>query len=206
MSGTTPTKSLVHKGIGISQPNFTARSKPNDKKRDLRVKRIEPKPLIGFLLNPFGTHARSIDYKNGVVSINARRKQNIQVADLSAPPLVTKGFVGSTLNITVDSLHIAKASHVHLRATQFTLVFQPAVTRGIEASGGRGKRGLEIEVFDINTGKARPTATLSGGETFIAAQALALGVTCRRTNRNHVLQARMARGLQKTKCRALATI
>jgi len=46
------------------------------------LKRIEPKPLIGFLLNPFGSHACSIDYENGVVSINARRKQNIQVADL----------------------------------------------------------------------------------------------------------------------------
>jgi DNA helicase-4 len=66
------------------------------------LKRIESKPLIGFLLNPFGTHARSIDYENGVVSINARRKQDIQVADLSAPPLVTRGFVGSTLKITVD--------------------------------------------------------------------------------------------------------
>jgi DNA repair protein SbcC/Rad50 len=50
------------------------------------------------------------------------------------------------------------------------------LTRGLEASGGRGKRGLEIEVFDINTGKARSTATLSGGETFIAALALALGL------------------------------
>ena len=48
--------------------------------------------------------------------------------------------------------------------------------RRLDASGGRGKRGLEIEAFDINTGKARPTATLSGGETFIAALALALGL------------------------------
>ena len=50
------------------------------------------------------------------------------------------------------------------------------LARGLETSGGRGKRGLEIEVFDINTGRARPTATLSGGETFIAALALALGL------------------------------
>ena len=48
--------------------------------------------------------------------------------------------------------------------------------RGVEGSNGRGKRGLEIEVFDINTGKARPTSTLSGGETFISALALALGL------------------------------
>ncbi|MEJ6396703.1 SMC family ATPase [Yoonia sp. 208BN28-4] len=42
---------------------------------------------------------------------------------------------------------------------------------------GAAKRGLGIQVFDLWTGKPRGTADISGGETFIAALALALGLS-----------------------------
>ncbi len=51
-----------------------------------------------------------------------------------------------------------------------------SLEREMDGKGG-GRRGLGISVHDIHTGKARATATLSGGETFIAALALALGLS-----------------------------
>ncbi|WP_344098216.1 SbcC/MukB-like Walker B domain-containing protein, partial [Streptomyces stramineus] len=68
---------------------------------------------------------------------------------------------------------VAAAATVRLRrmsSGRYTLVHSDA------RSGGRGRSGLGLHVIDAWTGNERDTATLSGGETFFASLALALGL------------------------------
>ena len=51
-----------------------------------------------------------------------------------------------------------------------------SLERSDYTGGGRGKQGLDLAVMDAFTGQSRPANTLSGGETFLASMALALGL------------------------------
>ncbi|AQW48238.1 AAA family ATPase [Streptomyces violaceusniger] len=64
----------------------------------------------------------------------------------------------------------ASARLRHMSSGRYTLAHSDA------RSGGRGRSGLGLHVIDAWTGSERDTATLSGGETFSASLALALGL------------------------------
>lgn len=68
-------------------------------------------------------------------------------------------------------LSLANLRLMDMTGNQFSMI------RKSEAEDQRSKAGLDIEILDANTGKARPASTLSGGESFLASLSLALGLS-----------------------------
>lgn len=68
-------------------------------------------------------------------------------------------------------LSLANLRLMDMTGNQFSMI------RKSEAEDQRSKAGLDIEILDANTGKARPAVTLSGGESFLASLSLALGLS-----------------------------
>ena len=76
------------------------------------------------------------------------------------------------LSVLLDDVLIAASQRLQLMSKgRYQLLRKEDRTKGNKASG------LELEVEDAYTSKVRPVATLSGGESFMAALSMALGVS-----------------------------
>ena len=68
-----------------------------------------------------------------------------------------------------EVLEVANKRLSKMSNTRYSFVRSRLIT-------GSGYKGLEIDIFDEETGKERPVSTLSGGEGFVASLSLALGL------------------------------
>jgi exonuclease SbcC len=76
------------------------------------------------------------------------------------------------LGVLLDDVLLNATSRLRIMTRgRYDLIRKEERSKGLKASG------LELEVFDSYTGKSRTVATLSGGESFLAALALALGLS-----------------------------
>jgi exonuclease SbcC len=76
------------------------------------------------------------------------------------------------LSVLLDDVLIQASQRLHIMSKgRYQLVRKEDRAKGNKASG------LELEVHDGDTGKPRSVATLSGGESFMAALSLALGLS-----------------------------
>jgi len=76
------------------------------------------------------------------------------------------------LSVLLDDVLIQASQRLHIMSKgRYQLIRKEDRAKGNKASG------LELEVHDGNTGKPRSVATLSGGESFMAALSLALGLS-----------------------------
>ncbi len=76
------------------------------------------------------------------------------------------------LSVLLDDVLVEASHRLNLMSKgRYQLLRKEDRAKGNKASG------LELEVEDAYTGKVRPVATLSGGESFMAALALALGLS-----------------------------
>lgn len=76
------------------------------------------------------------------------------------------------LSVLLDEVLVEASSRLYIMSSgRYQLIRKDEKSKGNKASG------LELEIDDAYTGLTRPISTLSGGESFIAALALALGLS-----------------------------
>ncbi|NLE21383.1 MAG: SMC family ATPase [Actinobacteria bacterium] len=80
-------------------------------------------------------------------------------------------FQRYVLGAFLDDVLVAASQRLHLMTKG-----RYRLERTERRFGGKTAAGLNLEVYDAWTGAARPVATLSGGESFMAALSLALGL------------------------------
>jgi exonuclease SbcC len=92
---------------------------------------------------------------------------------------VSNGLTGDKVSLQRFVLSVL-LDDVLIQASQRLLLMSKGryqLIRKEEKAKGNKASGLELEVDDTYTGKSRPVATLSGGESFMAALSLALGLS-----------------------------
>lgn len=112
----------------------------------------------------------AIESERAVRSIEAGRLKRL-ADDLTGVNPAKTGFDAWILGMYLDEITaFANERLVRMSEGRYRIMLNGNYRKGNSLAG------LELEILDAHTGRARPTGTLSGGETFMTSISLALGL------------------------------
>lgn len=116
--------------------------------------------------------------ENGLAELLERERFLSMVGALND---TARGGIAGKVNIALETyVQTTYFDRIIIRANRRLLVMtenQYELKRRIEGDTKRGQKGLELDVIDHANGTVRSVKTLSGGESFMASLALALGLS-----------------------------
>ena len=94
---------------------------PGSATRHIILIRLQQRPLLGLLVNPFGTTARSVVLDGDHLMITRRGQPvSVSLAEVREAPMLRKGGLGTTLSLQVSGHeHITLRGAAHADASAF---------------------------------------------------------------------------------------
>lgn len=160
---------------------LTGKSMPNlsDFEQELEAQRLEQNKIEEAFIQSQSDFNQVQNFSKRLAQLNKRfAKLNDQYKVIGTMADVANGHNDSRISLQRFVLSVLLDDVLqqgNLRLQKMSLG-RYSMQRKEERSKGNRASGLEVEIFDQYSGRSRSAATLSGGESFIAALALALGL------------------------------
>ena len=169
----TELATLKDQGVPEIQPDLEAATALADSAREESERLASTRTTVSDASGNFTKSLTALD-KEAADSVDERRRYD--VAERAAR--VCNGQSVSKVNLRRWILgreleRVTLAATVHLRSMTGG---RYGIQRATEVTDGRRTFGLDLEILDAHTGRARSPKSLSGGEQFQASLALALGL------------------------------
>jgi len=159
---------------GSVKPHLDALKRVFDSATDAHKKALDH---CGGLREALSAHERAIKIVNDLEQKALKVDKEYRVVARVAQVASGENARGVSLNRFVLAARLDEVlTQANLRLTTMSRG-RFKLTRPAEREDKRRAGGLELSVFDEHTGQARPVKTLSGGESFLAALCLALGLS-----------------------------
>ncbi|KUJ77796.1 UvrD-helicase domain-containing protein [Ruegeria profundi] len=128
------------------------------------LNRIKSKPIVGFLLDPLGSHARQLTFEDHELTVGAKHAHRLHLRNLAEAPTVTKGLFGSQLSVHADdnSTYLLKGAN-HLEAMSFAEVVRAqwlVYNRECFEAEAQGITELLRTIDDLSEPKCYPSACM----------------------------------------------